>query len=127
MPTRRPARPDAGAQRVPAVVTRPTRTGVQGGAAYLVLEALVAFDIADLNGRQWAVSMLILTAVFSFAQTLAENRLGAGFLRAVPPKDEPVDVPGEAGHLTVLDAVVVVALVIVCLFVASVIEPGMWR
>lgn len=83
--------------RLSAAVTRPTRTGVQGGAAYAVLEFLVAFNLIALDGRQWAISMVVLTAVVSWLQNLAENRFGHGFLRAVPPTDEPVDVPGNDG------------------------------
>lgn len=102
--------------RVSQTVTRPTRTGVQGGAAYAILEFLVAFDLVDLTGRQWAVSMLILTAVVSFAQTALENRAGVGFLRAVPPRDEPVDVPGDDGHITATEACLIALTLFVMFF-----------
>jgi hypothetical protein len=90
---RTPRAPEGKTARVPAAVTRPTRTGVQGGVAYMLLEGIEAFHIYDFDGRQWAWAMLAGTALFSWLQVLAENYLGAGLLRAVPPKDDPVDVP----------------------------------
>lgn len=101
--------------RVSQAVTRPTRTGVQGGIAYLVLEGIEAFGLYDFTGRQWAWALVAGTALVSWIQTLTENRLGAGFLRAVPPKDEPVDVPGEEGYA---DPRLAVAIALVALVVA---------
>lgn len=103
-------------KRVTAAVTRPTRTAVQGGAAYVIVELVEAFDLYDFTGRQYAITLLALTAVLSSVQAFAENRLGVGFLRQVPPKTEPlVDDRGETGLQLVIGVLLAVILVIVLL------------
>jgi hypothetical protein len=65
-------------------VARPVRTTVQGGAAFAVTEFIDAFGIVQMDERQYGACAVILTIVFSWAQTLIENGLGKGFLRRVP-------------------------------------------
>lgn len=50
------------------------RTGVQGGAAVVILEAVEAFGLYDLDERQYAVALVILAAVISWAQNALEGR-----------------------------------------------------
>lgn len=114
--------------RVPAAVTRPVRTGAQGGAAYLIIEAIDAFDLYDFDGRQYAVAMLILTALVSLGQTLFENRIGHGLLRQVPPTDELVEVPGEGGYVQLdLVAICLLGLFVIGLLFAIGLLPANGR
>lgn len=79
--------------RVTQTVSRPTRTAVQGGIAFAITELLDSFNILPMDERQYAALLLLLTIVLGAVQVAAENRLGKGFLRAVPPTTDPV--PGD--------------------------------
>lgn len=71
-------------------VARPVRTAVQGGLGFAVTEFIDAFGIYDMDERQYGACAVILTVVFSGAQTLVENLWGKGFLRQVPGPDVEV-------------------------------------
>lgn len=75
---------------VSTTLANPVRTGVQGGLAWGVTEFLDAFNIVEMDDRQYGVSLLLLTIVFSFVQNLGENYLGVAFLRRVPEPKQPV-------------------------------------
>lgn len=60
------------------------RGGIQGGAAYVLLEAIAAFEIYAFTPRQWGVSMLILTPVLALAQNVVEKHWGKAFLKNSP-------------------------------------------
>lgn len=60
-----------------SATVRGARTGIQGGAAAILLEAGEAFSMFDLDERQYAVALVLLTALLSFAQNLLEQRRGA--------------------------------------------------
>lgn len=72
----------------PATITRPVRTGIQGGAAYAVVEGINAFHIMNMDERQYAISVVLLTAVFAWLQVIVENFLGKGLLRNPDDTDE---------------------------------------
>lgn len=76
--------------RMSEVGARGIRTGGQGGAGYLVIEAVEAFNVYDFSERQSTVTLLILTAVFAVIQSFVENKIGKGFLRQIPPTTVPV-------------------------------------
>lgn len=78
------------ATRISEVVARPARGAGQGGAGWIVTETIEAFGIYDFTEKQYGLSVFILGVVFSFLQTLIENRLGKAFLRQIPPKDSPL-------------------------------------
>lgn len=72
--------------RVRDSLGRPIRTGQQGGAVYGLVETLTAFGAIDLSPRQYGAVVVFGTAGLAWAQVQVENRLGRGFLRAVPPR-----------------------------------------
>lgn len=83
------------------------------GIGSAVVAYLVAKGIAgDAEVTLWAALVAVV------------NGMSAAY---VPTKRADRAREADAGHLTILDAVLVVAIVIVCLFIASLIEPGMWR
>lgn len=65
---------------------RPTRTAVQGGVSYAVVDFVDAFNIITMDDRQFGVSVILLTIVLSWLQVLVENYFMKGFLRT--PEDE---------------------------------------
>ena len=67
-------------------LSRPIRTAVQGGASYAIVEFINAFGIYNMDERQYAISVVVLTPVLSWLQVLGENFLVKGFLRT--PEDE---------------------------------------
>lgn len=75
--------------RISEAVARPLRTAPQGGAAWAFTEGIDAF-IYDMNDRQYGISIVLLTMLFSFIQTAIENGIGKAFLRSVPPYSTPV-------------------------------------
>lgn len=81
--------------RVSEAVARPVRGAGQGSAAWLVTEAFEAFNIYDFTESQYGLSVLILSVLFTFIQTMIENKIGKGFLRQVPPTTAPVTSIGE--------------------------------
>ena len=109
-------------KRLTAGVTRPTRTAVQGGLAYGLVELADAFG-ADFTGRQYAAVLLVLTIVLSSVQAFIENRVGAGFLRDVPPKTDPIVDTPDAGHTDVVTVVSVIALMVLLLWLIGAL-PG---
>jgi hypothetical protein len=74
------------------VVSRPVRAVPQGGAAWLIVEAVEAFNIYDFTDRQYGLAIVILTPVVAWAQVLIENRFGKGFLRKPEPPAKPIEV-----------------------------------
>lgn len=75
---------------VSEAVARPVRTAVQSGPGWVLIELLEAYNVYDFTDRQYAVTLLVLTAVTSAIQNYVENRRGKGlFLRTVPPKKVP--------------------------------------
>ena len=105
-------------KRVTAAVTRPARTAVQGGAAYILVELVEAFGLYDFTGRQYAITLLALTTLLASVQAALENRLGVGLLRQVPPKTEPL--VDDTGAIDAVTALVIVLLVLCILFVIGV-------
>lgn len=68
---------------------RPIRGGVQGGAAWAILEFVEAFAIYDFTERQLVIATLVLAAIISFAQNAAEQSRGKGFfLRTIDPPEQ---------------------------------------
>lgn len=65
---------------------RPVRTAIQGGAGYATVEFVNAFHIYNMDERQYAIAVVVLTALYSWLQVMAENYLLKGFLRE--PEDE---------------------------------------
>lgn len=88
-------------QQVSEAVARPVRGLGQGGAGWVVTEAIEAFGLYDFTDRQYGLAVFLLSALFSFLQTTAENR---GWLkpvlRSVPPKTVPVTDDLETADLT---------------------------
>lgn len=64
----------------------------QGGAAYLFMEFIGAFNLVELTERQFGIVLVILTAVVSLIQNRVENHIGFGFLR--PRTSDDAAVPG---------------------------------
>jgi hypothetical protein len=81
------------AARVNAAVAAGARTSIQSGAGWAVTEALNAFHIVDMDPRQYGISVLILTAVFSFLQNNVENGIGKAFLKKLPEGGRKATVP----------------------------------
>lgn len=77
--------------QVSDAVARPVRTGIQMAPAAVVTELVDVF-VYNMDERGYAAVFAGLTLLFSWLQTLAENRKGkAWWLRQVPP----VKVPAE--------------------------------
>lgn len=74
---------------VPETVARPVRTTVQLVPAAVITEVIDAF-FWDLDERQYAALLGLLTILFSFLQVVLENHTGKAFLRQVPPKEVPL-------------------------------------
>lgn len=70
-------------------VANPVRTGLQGGAAWVVAEGIDAF-FYDMNDRQYGVALVGLAMLFSFIQNVTENHFGVALFRKVPEADQPV-------------------------------------
>lgn len=66
-----------------------TRTTTQAGTFGLILGALLAFNLVHLTPEQVTAVMPLGAGLVCFLQRLAENRLGRGFLRAVPVEPKP--------------------------------------
>lgn len=64
-------------------VARPVRTATQFVPAAVVVEFIDAF-LADLDGRQYAALLALLTVIVGFIQVTIEDRTGKAFLRKVP-------------------------------------------
>jgi hypothetical protein len=73
-------------------VARPVRTAVQSGPGWIIIETIEAYELYDFTDRQYAITLLLLTMLFSFLQNAYENHRGKGlFLRNVPPVEVPVE------------------------------------
>ena len=68
---------------------RGTRTGVQGGVAGAIVALLASFGL-ELTETQVGLAIVILTALFSYVQTVVEDHYGKALLREVPEGDQPV-------------------------------------
>ena len=64
-----------------SAVKRGARTVIQGGAAGVILEAIDAFGLYQFTTRQFAVSLVVLSALVSLVQNKLENDAGRGILR----------------------------------------------
>lgn len=88
-------------RRVRDALGRPIRTGQQGGFVYGVVETLTAFGWLDLTPRQYGAVVVFGTAAVGWVQVQVENRLGRGFLRAVPSqprvRQRPARKPRRSG------------------------------
>lgn len=82
------------AAKVSDTTARTARTTVQGGAGWVIVEALNAFGW-DMTQRQYGIAVVIAGVVFSFAQNLIENHFGKALLKEVPQPDQPVVDNGE--------------------------------
>lgn len=77
--------------RVGTAVANPLRTGAQGGAGWLLAEAVEAFGLFDFTERQWPLVIIIGGSLVSAVQNLGENRgWWKPLLRQVPPTTAPV-------------------------------------
>ncbi len=74
-------------------VARPGRTLMQASPAFAVTEGIDAW-VYDMNDRQYGVTIILLTMLFSFIQTAYEDYKGRAVLRNVTPQGVPnVTVP----------------------------------
>jgi cell shape-determining protein MreD len=83
-----PGRRRAEKHEAKPATARGTRTALQGGAGYLVAQLLDTF--VELSDSQLALVAVILTALFSWLQTVVEDYSGHALLREVPETDPPV-------------------------------------
>lgn len=78
-PSSKPEKPIITMGSVSAPVTR---TGAQGGAAWMVMEIIEAYSLYDFSDRQWSITLLAGTTLASFAWNLIESRLGRRLIGA---------------------------------------------
>ncbi len=72
---------------------RPARTLMQASPAFATTEGIDAW-LYDMNDRQYGVTIILLTMLFSFFQTAYEDYKGRAVLRNVTPNGVPnVTVP----------------------------------
>lgn len=77
--------------RVSTTIANPTRTAAQGGAGWLVAEAIEAFGLYDFTERQWPLVIIVLGSAISALQNFGENHgWWKAFLRQVPPTTAPM-------------------------------------
>lgn len=75
--------------RVSEAIARPARTAIQVVPSAAITEFWDAF-VYDMNDRQYAALVVLLTLIFGYAQAAYENHKGKGlWLRSVPPTDQP--------------------------------------
>lgn len=79
-----------GPRTISEAVARPTRTALQGGPIWAVMELIEAYNVYDFTDRQWGITLLAGTAAVGWIQVRIENHLGKGFLRRVPPTESPI-------------------------------------
>lgn len=70
-------------------VAGPTRTLIQAGPSYAIVEGIDAF-LYNMNDRQYAALVVLLTMLLGFVQASVENGIGKAILRRVPPTEVPV-------------------------------------
>lgn len=75
---------------VSTTVANPIRTGVQGGAAWVVTEILDSFEIIAMDERQYGAVIVGLAMLFAAIQNATENYLGKAILRTIPPTEAKV-------------------------------------
>lgn len=68
-------------RRKPIVAVGPVaapvvRTAGQGGAAWIVMEMIEAYNVYDFTDRQWAITLLAGTTLVSWAQNMIEKARG---------------------------------------------------
>lgn len=95
-------------------IARPARTAMQATPAWIITEFVDAW-FYDMNDRQFSVTVLALTMVFSSLHALIEDRVGKGILRRVPAPPAPViDERGRvSGPLMVALALALLVLVVI--------------
>lgn len=76
--------------RLSTAVTNPARTTAQGGAGWLIVETLEAFEVYDFTDRQYGLAVFILAGAVSFVQNVGENR---GWWKALGRRVPPVTAP----------------------------------
>src|SRR3954454_16105858 len=76
-------------KRVSQTVSRPIRTLVQFSPAYAIMAVVQSFH--HFNPEQFGALLTLLGLVFGWAQVVLEN-MGyiRAFMRAVPPKTDPI-------------------------------------
>ena len=75
--------------RVSEAIARPARTAIQVVPSAAITEFVDAF-IYDMNDRQYAALVVMLTLLFAWIQAAYENAKGRGlWFRAVPPTNQP--------------------------------------
>lgn len=62
--------------KVGPVAAPVVRTAGQGGAAWMVMEAIEAYDLYQFDERQWSITLLIATTFLSWLQNTIEQRRG---------------------------------------------------
>lgn len=65
-----------------AVTAPVVRTAGQGGAAWIVMEAIEAYSVYDFTDRQWAITLLAGTTFFSWLQNQIEKWKGRRLIGA---------------------------------------------
>lgn len=76
---------------VPQAVARPVRTATQMALSAVIMEVIDS-TIMDMSDRQYAAWTALLTIILGYAQVIAENYAGKGFLRKPKPRETPVEV-----------------------------------
>lgn len=93
---RRPIRARLRDVAVSDKAARTGRTGLQGGAAGVLLKGVELFTPISLSTDQTLWLMAVLTPVLALLQGVVEEWLGKAILRSVPPRDEPTPVVDAA-------------------------------
>lgn len=77
--------------RVSEAIARPARTAIQAAPAAAIVEFVDVF-FYDMNDKQYAALLVMLTLLFGYAQAAYENSRGkALWLRKVGPTTAPLE------------------------------------
>lgn len=68
--------------KVGQVAAPVVRTAGQGGAAWIVMEMIEAYNVYDFTDRQWAITLLAGTTFVSWVQNVIEKRQGRKLVSA---------------------------------------------